>query len=152
MPTITPPTPFTFPKAYNFPPQWSLQPTLSTRDAQFRRWSRIILLYCQYHRLWRLTLVDALETPLFHNAELRKRMTLTEARTILEWMASPEGEQRAEWVEKEGLKGTAWIYWKRPEEWAEVIAKWVAFNDPCNTNYRVLTNNRFQRLVRRTLS
>ena len=52
---------------------------------------------------------------------------------ILEWMVSEEGGGRAEWVNESwsGKAGdltgrtTAWIYWRRPEEWAEVIMDWI---------------------------
>lgn len=35
---------------------------------------------------------------------------------------------RAEWIgdeEKDG--GAFWVWWKRPEEWAEVLAGWVCY-------------------------
>jgi ESCRT-II complex subunit VPS25 len=79
--------------------------------------------------------VDALDTPLFHNAQLRKRLSLRDANAVLTWMASPEGGNRAEFIhtgmsgkkarvgEEEG--GKAWIYWRRPEEWAAVLEEWV---------------------------
>lgn len=76
--------------------------------------------------------MDAVETPLFHNAALKKRVNLSEARAIVDWMARAEedggGGKRAEWVE--GLAGKektlAWIWWRRPEEWAAMIAGWVS--------------------------
>lgn len=48
-------------------------------------------------------------------------------------MASPEGGNRAEWVSAAGRKpgkdaeegGKAWIYWRRPEEWAAMLEEWV---------------------------
>jgi hypothetical protein len=72
-----------------------------------------------------MVLVDALDTPLFNNAQIRKRMTLTEVREIFDWMASLEGAQRIEWMGREGEKASAWIYWRRPEEWAVVIESWI---------------------------
>lgn len=47
------------------------------------------------------------------------------------------GGKRAEWVE--GLAGKektlAWIWWRRPEEWAALIAGWVsAFFYSCYTS------------------
>lgn len=38
-------------------------------------------------------------------------------------MASPAGDQRAEWLSPE--KNAAWIWWRKPEEWAALIAAWV---------------------------
>lgn len=40
-------------------------------------------------------------------------------------MCSKEGEERAEWVG--GEKGVCWVWWRRPEEWAEVLVDWVGF-------------------------
>lgn len=49
-------------------------------------------------------------------------------------MASPEGGRRAEFADtgsKDAVKdgggggGKVWIYWRRPEEWAEMLERWV---------------------------
>lgn len=51
-------------------------------------------------------------------------------------MASAEGGRRAEWVPLSGAKSRSrdageesksaiWIYWRRPEEWADAIYGWV---------------------------
>ena len=42
-------------------------------------------------------------------------------------MVSEEGGRRAEWVGKDGEKekSSVWVWWRRPEEWAEVISGWV---------------------------
>ena len=49
---------------------------------------------------------------------------MTDAREIVNAMCVEKvGGARAEWANKE--KNVAWIYWKRPEEWAEVISQWV---------------------------
>ncbi|MCJ1223665.1 hypothetical protein MMC12_000308 [Toensbergia leucococca] len=52
-------------------------------------------------------------------------MSLHDARDIIDWMTKEDGQQRAEWVVKEGKGSSAWIYWRRPEEWAEVLSSWV---------------------------
>jgi ESCRT-II complex subunit VPS25 len=103
----------------------------------------LIQSYCRAHQLFSLTLVDALSTPLFYNSELRRGLSSRDARTIVHWMTTPEGGNRAEWilsapntsggtvakkgtqkVEEEG-DGKVWIYWRRPEEWAQVLEEWV---------------------------
>ncbi|MCJ1236510.1 hypothetical protein MMC14_004491 [Varicellaria rhodocarpa] len=124
---------FTFPRDYTFPPFWSIQPTFATRQDQFQKWSSLIQAYCRQKRILRLMLVDALNTPLFHNAQLRKRLTLLEAREIVDWMTREEGDKRAEWIGKESERGSAWIYWKRPEEWAEAFSSWVEETAQKNT-------------------
>ena len=40
-------------------------------------------------------------------------------------MTKGEGAERAEWIGREGEKSIAWMYWRRPEEWAEVLSDWV---------------------------
>lgn len=139
----TPSSPFTYPKSYTFPPFFTLQPNLQTRLSQLRKWSRLIQRYCRHHRIFKLSLLAALDTPLFRNAELKKRLGLGDAVEVVDWMTRDEGGRRAEWLGEgmggvEGKKergggGTAWVYWKRPEEWAEVIAGWVEDTGQKNT-------------------
>lgn len=122
---------FKFPTTYSFPPFFTPQPNSSTRHSQLQKWSSLIQSWCRHHRIWKLSLIDAVETPLFHNAALRKRVSLGEARNIVDWMARSEeeggGGRRAEWVSSSrGEKNEAWIWWRRPEEWAGVVADWVS--------------------------
>lgn len=125
MTTATPetPLPFPFPKSYFFPPFFSPQPTLQTRQAQLKKWSILIQKYCRHHRIYELSLIDALDTPLFHNTTLKKRLSLNDVKAVVEFMASSEGDERAEWVSPE--KASAWIWWRKPEEWGGLIAAWV---------------------------
>jgi ESCRT-II complex subunit VPS25 len=137
---------FAFPSTYSFPPFFTPQPNSSTRLSQLQKWSSLIQAWCRHHRIYRLSLIDAIETPLFHNAALRKRVSLSEARAIIDWMVKSEeeggGGRRAEWIsgtgdERAGGLGSggstagaagktvAWIWWKRPEEWATILADWV---------------------------
>lgn len=121
---------FTFPPTYNFPPFFTPQPNTSTRQSQLEKWSSLIQSWCRHHRQFRLSLIEAVETPLFHNAVLRKRLDLREARAVVDWMSKSEeeggGGRRAEWIAESGQgKAVAWIWWKRPEEWADVLVEWV---------------------------
>ncbi|OAK98685.1 ESCRT-II complex, vps25 subunit [Phaeosphaeriaceae sp. SRC1lsM3a] len=132
-PTASTPTGFQFPPHYSFPPFFTLQPTASTRSSQLTSWSALIQSYCRHHRIFSLSLIDALETPLFNNASLRRRLNLRDAKAILSWMASTEGGNRAEFVGAEKGKkkvaeddgGRCWIFWRRPEEWSAVLEEWV---------------------------
>lgn len=60
---------------------------------------------------------------------------MNDALQIVDWMTRDEGGRRAEWIDGGvGAKGgTAWVYWKRPEEWAEVIMGWVEDTGQKNT-------------------
>lgn len=128
-------TPFPFPPTYNFPPFFTPQPNTNTRHSQLQKWSSLIQSWCRHHRQYRLSLIEAIDTPLFHNATLHKRLDLREARAVIDWMAKSEDEggggRRAEWIEasaaggNSGPKNVAWVWWRRPEEWAEVVGDWV---------------------------
>ncbi len=127
MTTTSTPPPFPYPKIHTFPPFYTLQPNLTTRTSQLRKWSRLIQRHARHHHLYKLSLATALESPLFKNTSLRKRLSAHDAREIVEWMTSEEGGRRAEWVGGSEGKGggTFWVFWKRPEEWADVVAEWV---------------------------
>ena len=123
MATVAAPTDFAFPKSYSYPPFFSPQPTLQTRQAQLRKWSILVQKYCRHYRIYELSIIDALETPLFYNAALKKRLSLKDAKEVIEYMTSSEGDGRAEWLSPE--KASAWIWYRKPEEWASMIAAWV---------------------------
>ncbi|KAJ6017655.1 hypothetical protein N7451_001034, partial [Penicillium sp. IBT 35674x] len=131
--TSTTPGAFSFPPTYNFPPFFTPQPNTNTRQAQLEKWSLLIQAWCKHHRQYRLSLVEAVDSPLFHNVALRKRLDLREARAVLDWMVKSEeeggGGQRAEWIDSsagsQGPKSVAWIWWRRPEEWADILVDWV---------------------------
>ncbi|KAK2809932.1 hypothetical protein FQN50_003346 [Emmonsiellopsis sp. PD_5] len=128
-------TPFKFSATYSFPPFFTLQPNTTTRLSQLQKWSSLIQAWCRHHRLYRLSLIDAVESPLFHNAQLRKRLSLADARTIVDWMVKGDGGgRRAEWVGGDsGGKAVAWIWWRTPEEWAGALADWVEETGQKNT-------------------
>ena len=145
---------FPFPPHYSYPPFFTLQPNLTTRASQMHSWSLLIQAYCRHQRAFSLSLIDAVNSPLFHNRTLNRRLTLRDARTVVSWMVSEEGGQRAEWIDKTSSSGGVaavtstvgavvgvgggsggagsgdeagrfWVYWRRPEEWANVIENWV---------------------------
>ncbi|KAL4811215.1 ESCRT-II complex subunit-domain-containing protein [Aspergillus unguis] len=123
--------PFPFPTNYSFPPFFSLQPNANTRTVQLQRWSSLIQSWCRHHRLYKLSLVEAVDSPLFRNTDLRKQLSLSDARTVIDWMCKGEeeggGGRRAEWADGAGSesKSVVWIWWKRPEEWAGAIGDWI---------------------------
>ena len=82
-------------------------------------------------RIFRFSPIDAVDWPLFNNHSLRRRLALGDIREVLSFMASPEGDRRAEWVNSPSDKtataeaAECWMYWRRPEEWAGLIEGWV---------------------------
>ncbi|EKG19426.1 ESCRT-II complex vps25 subunit [Macrophomina phaseolina MS6] len=135
-------TAYKFPPHYSFPPFFTIQPVAATKASQLASWSAHIQAYCRHHRMFQLSLIDALDTDLFHNKKINKRLALRDAREVISYMAGPEGGHRAEWVdgEKKGKNmdsgteaGRVWVYWRRPEEWASLIEGWVDATGQKNT-------------------
>lgn len=129
--TLVPPSSstFQFPPYHTFySPFFTLQPTVSTRLAQLHKWSLLIQRYCAHYRLFRLSIASSatLDSPLFYNAQLRKRLSAAHVRAVFVWMVGKEGGGRAEWIVEGEKEGSVWVFWKRPEEWAEVLSGWVS--------------------------
>ncbi|KAI1004061.1 hypothetical protein K3495_g4152 [Podosphaera aphanis] len=118
---------FQFPASYHFPPFFTPQPNASTRHAQLQKWSTLILAYTRHHKIFKLSLSDALNTELFYNKSLGKRLSFEDAKQVVEFMLK---EGRAEWIKGsgkggDGAGGVFWVWWKNVEEWAEEIIDWV---------------------------
>lgn len=130
-------TDFQFPPHYTFPPFFTLQPNLTTLSRQLALWSSLIQSYCAYNRIFKLSLSSSANSPLFHNASLSRTLDVLSIRRVLDYMASADGDYRAEWVPTSSTKrsgtsnatgaekSSAWVYWRRPEEWADLIYNWV---------------------------
>ncbi|EED24282.1 ESCRT-II complex component (Vps25), putative [Talaromyces stipitatus ATCC 10500] len=138
----TTPSGFKFPDVYDWPAFFTIQPNAQTRQAQMRRWASLISDWCRFHRTFRLSLTDAVDSPLFYNVRMRKRVGIQEAKTIIDWMTTAQedggGGRRAEWVPARSGTGVsertiAWIWWRRPEEWAKLIADWIEDTAQKNT-------------------
>ncbi|KAK9473947.1 ESCRT-II complex subunit-domain-containing protein [Dipodascopsis tothii] len=115
-----------FPSIYSFPPFFTRQPNSQTWASQLSIWKTFIMTYCRYNRLWKLDLNAALETELFTNKSIQRSLKFETAREILESLVESGS---AEWVAptrgNQGKPSVAYVYWKRPEEWANLIAQWV---------------------------
>ncbi|OMP88272.1 Vacuolar protein-sorting-associated protein 25 [Diplodia seriata] len=138
--TTTTTTTYKFPPHYSFPPFFTLQPVAATRASQLASWSAHVQAHCRHHRRFQLSLIDALDTDLFWNKRLGKRLALRDARDVVDYMCGAEGGHRAEWVDGDKKKSDgngeavrAWIYWRRPEEWASLIEGWVDATGQKNT-------------------
>jgi ESCRT-II complex subunit VPS25 len=93
------------------------------------------LSYCAHHRIFKLSLSSPQTEDLFHNKALSKRLSLADAREVLEFMRR---EGRAEWVNGGGKTGGAgdgdvvFVYWRTPEEWARELEGWADANGQKN--------------------
>lgn len=122
---------YQFPAHYSFPPFFTLQPNVTTLARQLALWSDLVQSYCAAHKIFRLSLSSAVSDPLFNHAKISRRLDVISIRRVLDYMASSEGDRRAEWIGSANKKGpvtegsSAWIFWKRPQEWGDQIFTWV---------------------------
>jgi ESCRT-II complex subunit VPS25 len=75
--------------------------------------------------VFKLLLPDALESPLFHNVQLKRRLSAQDVKAVIDYMCSQEGDNRAEWLGLPTEKSSAWIWWRKPEEWGGKLESWV---------------------------
>lgn len=116
--------PFPFPPIHSFPPFYTLQPNATTREAQVGTWSTIIRDYCRRRRLYTLVLSDAaaLDSDLFVNRALGKRLHPPDVRRVLEFMREREGSAEPAAADAGNVW---WIWWRKVEEWAVLLEAWV---------------------------
>ncbi|KAI9738967.1 MAG: hypothetical protein M1818_005281 [Claussenomyces sp. TS43310] len=128
--------PYNFPPEYHFPAFFTQQPTSTTFHAQCSKWAALILAYCRARHLFKISLIDAVDSELFHNTRLGRRLDLGTAREMVDFM---QRHGRAEWIGSRGAtaaaadKNVCWVWWKNPEEWATLIADWVDETGQKNT-------------------
>ncbi|KAI0870934.1 ESCRT-II complex subunit-domain-containing protein [Hypoxylon argillaceum] len=131
-PSASSPGTFEFPREYHYPPFFTRQPNQSTRHSQQSKWASLVLAYCAHHRLYKLSLASPSTADLFYNRRLDRRLSLADAREVLEFMRR---DGRAEFVRAGAGAGgssgddsegdVAWIYWRTPEEWATLLEAWI---------------------------
>ena len=68
-------TPFQWPPHYDFPPFFSKQPNRDTNARRVQLWKDLILGYCAHHRVFSLSVREALaSSPLFYNEKISRRL------------------------------------------------------------------------------
>lgn len=137
---------FKYPPHHAFPPFYTLQPNHTTRASQLASWSSLLTAYCAHHTLYRLTPTASI----FTNTRLSRTLAPDDAREVLSYMVS---RGRAEWIasspattggtfsrraahDKDKERQTqqeAWIWYRLPSQWANLIATWVEETGQRNT-------------------
>lgn len=105
---------------YNFEPFFTIQPNIETRRQQLKAWRQLMIEYYSSINQYVLDVNRATDEPIFNNHKINRQLSSDGLQLILEHMLS---EGVIEWVDKKREK--CYIYWKRPEEWAQLILKWV---------------------------
>ncbi|KAL1235362.1 Vacuolar protein-sorting-associated protein [Trichinella spiralis] len=121
-------TTFRWPWQYEFPPFFTLQPNLQTRERQLEAWASLVLNYFQANCLHCLDVVDAQQSELFYNTKIDRKLSLEGIYAVLDRLRQ---SKHLEWQDKQ--KQRCLIFWRSPAEWATLIYDWAVRNGFTNT-------------------
>ncbi|CAO3639255.1 unnamed protein product [Cunninghamella echinulata] len=124
---------FQFPAIHDFPPFYTRQPTETTWQNQLTQWSHLILRYSRHNKLYALNINQATTpggSPLFENTRIKRRLSLETLKEIIEYMVQ---QGTAKWEED---KTQVLLFWRKPDDWADLIAQWV---NQCGLNNDIVT-------------
>jgi ESCRT-II complex subunit VPS25 len=113
---------FTFPREYHFPAFFTRQTNLTTLHAQRNKWADLILAYARHNRIFRLSLSEAADSDLFVNRKLDRRLQFDDIRDVVSFM---HADGRVEYVGGGTSGDVVFLYWRKPEEWAELVENYV---------------------------
>ncbi|XP_044103802.1 vacuolar protein-sorting-associated protein 25 isoform X2 [Neovison vison] len=128
---------FEWPWQYRFPPFFTLQPNVDTRQKQLAAWCSLVLSFCRLHKQSSMTVMEAQESPLFNNVKLQRKLPVESIQVVLEELRK---KGNLEWLDKN--KSSFLIMWRRPEEWGKLIYQWVSRSGQNNSVFTLyeLTN------------
>ncbi|GAM20002.1 hypothetical protein SAMD00019534_031770 [Acytostelium subglobosum LB1] len=120
---------FQFPSYYNREPFFTLQPVLNTQKKQLQMWQELILSYARFHKMYVMDIVECIknDSVLFNNDKIKRRLSLETTKMIFEEIVD---NGYGEWLDKD--KNRVLVWWRKPEEWAAMLYKWVC--DSGHTN------------------
>ncbi|CAI5658318.1 unnamed protein product [Oreochromis niloticus] len=110
---------FEWPWQYNFPPFFTLQPNVDTRQKQLAAWCSLALSYCRHHKLYTLDVMEAQESPMFNNKKIERKLSMEAIQVVFEELRK---KGNLEWLDKN--KSRCLVMWRRPEEWGKLIYQW----------------------------
>ncbi|KAK6725468.1 hypothetical protein RB195_004039 [Necator americanus] len=119
---------FKWPWQYDFPPFFTLQQTLVTKEKQLETWASLVIDYAQHNKIYTLDVAEIANSELFHNQKLNRRLSPEGIRAVFDYL---EQKKHVEWLDI--TKTRCHIYWRRPDEWAALIYAWAVSNGLLNT-------------------
>lgn len=119
---------FKWPWQYEFPPFFTLQPVLVTRDKQLEAWARLVIDYAQHHKIYTLDINEAAQGELFNNQKLNRRLSAEGIKAVFDVL---EQKKHVEW--QDAARSRCHVYWRRPDEWGALIYEWAVSNGLLNT-------------------
>ncbi|XP_077997606.1 vacuolar protein-sorting-associated protein 25-like [Glandiceps talaboti] len=119
---------FEWPWQYKFPPFFTLQPNLETRQKQLQAWCSLVLSYHKHKKIFSLDVTEAQSSPLFHNTQIDRKLPVDAVHIVLEELRK---KGNLEWADKSRRR--CLIMWRTPEEWGSLLYQWASTNGLLNT-------------------
>uniref|UniRef100_A0A667IEY9 Vacuolar protein-sorting-associated protein 25 n=1 Tax=Lynx canadensis TaxID=61383 RepID=A0A667IEY9_LYNCA len=138
---------FEWPWQYRFPPFFTLQPNVDTRQKSWPPGARWSLSFCRLHKQSSMTVMEAQESPVFippnsfHQCcSLNFKPGKLPVESIQVVLEELRKKGNLEWLDKN--KSSFLIMWRRPEEWGKLIYQWVSRSGQNNSVFTLyeLTN------------
>ncbi|KAK7048173.1 ESCRT-II complex subunit-domain-containing protein [Favolaschia claudopus] len=128
------PTGFLLPSVHSAPPFFTQQPHPGTNATVQDHWITLILGYARHRKLFVLRVEDAEATDsewleVFRNERINRKLLPSYLFSILATMVS----KNVAIYEPPGQTRSVLLYWRLPEEWAEVLHQWAISTGQLNT-------------------
>ena len=131
---VVPSDDFPFPDVYHFPPFFTLQPVLATREKQLVLWRELIVQYCTVRKVPTLSVYDR-ESPLWRNEKIQRQLSLEAIQTICDHLVQ---QGFGEWYDTDAPRTQLRVFGRRPEQLADDILAWANANGYLH-NHMVVT-------------
>lgn len=132
--THTTPSGFLLPSIHSAPPFFTEQPNQNTHAHLTEQWIRLILTYARHKRLFVLRVEDA-EVPggdwdeILRNERINRRIPPSYLSSL---MAALVAKNLAVYEPAKQTRAVL-LYWRLPEEWADVLHSWATATGQLNT-------------------
>ncbi|KAI0794227.1 ESCRT-II complex vps25 subunit [Fomes fomentarius] len=125
---------FTLPSIHAAPPFFSQQPNPVTQKNIAQHWTRLILTYARHKKLFVLRIEDADATggewdEVLRNPRINRRVRPAHLSAILADMVASNHAV----YDPPNQTSSALLFWRSPEEWAQVLYDWVNSTGHLNT-------------------
>jgi len=116
---------FEYPEFYAFPPFFTVQPVIATKEKQMALWRELIL---RYHTHFKIKTLVVHDCSLWKNEEIGRELSGEGiAAVMVDFINSGHGE----W--EDDLKTRCRILWRKPEQLASDIYDWAEANGYINS-------------------
>ncbi|KAJ7288518.1 ESCRT-II complex vps25 subunit [Mycena rebaudengoi] len=132
--TFTTATGFLLPSAHSSPPLFTQQPYPAAHANFTKQWITLILAYARYRKLFVLRVEDSETTDnewqeVLRNERINRKLLPSYLSAIIATMVS----QNVAAYDPPGQTRSVLLYWRLPEEWAEVLHGWAISTGQLNT-------------------